>query len=212
MLQNYVDKNGEKAEHPALHGLQSWFVKQFDTYLTSKGRRLLGWEEIFEGGLAPGATVMSWRSWKNEVNGIAAANAGHDVVMASNSHLYLDYYQQEQGTPDFREPWAWGSHISLERVYSYEPVPSAVASGRTKHILGAQAQLWAEYIKTPKHLEYMAWPRLSALSEVVWSPAERKNYTDFESRIKTHLKRLNAIGVNYRPLDGPAWRWPEYRQ
>jgi hexosaminidase len=208
MLQNYVDKNGEKAEHPALHGLQSWFVKQFDTYLTSKGRRMIGWDEILEGGLAPGATVMSWRG---ESGGIAAAKAGHDVVMASNGYLYLDYYQQKQDTPNFREPWTIGGFVSLEKTYSFEPIPKEIPLEKAKHVLGAQAQLWSEYIKTPKHLEYMAWPRLSALSEVVWSPAEHKNYTDFESRIKTHLKRLNAIGVNYRPLNGPVWSFPEYR-
>jgi hexosaminidase len=208
MLQKYVDKNGKNAEHPALHGLQSWFVKQFDSYVTSKGRRIIGWDEILEGGLAPGATVMSWRG---ESGGIAAANANHDVVMASNGYLYLDYYQQERGTPNFREPWTIGGFVSLEKTYSFEPIPKEIAPEKAKHVLGAQAQLWTEYIATPKRLEYMAWPRLSALSEVVWSPAEQKNFKDFESRLKTHLKRLNAIGVNYRPLNGPAWTFPEFR-
>jgi hexosaminidase len=214
-IQNYVNPTtGRRAEHPALHDLQSWFIKQFDDYLTLKGRRLIGWDEIFEeggkSGLAPGATVMSWRG---EAHGIAAANASHDVVMASNGHLYIDYYQdQRQDNRNFREPAGIGGFISLERVYSFEPIPKEIAPGNAKHILGAQAQLWSEYIPNPRHLEYMAWPRLAALSEVVWSPAESKNYQDFESRIKTHLKRLDAIGVSYRPLTGPAWPYPDARR
>jgi hexosaminidase len=208
MIQNYVGNDGKRAEHPALHGLQSWFIKQFDAYLASKGRRLIGWDEILEGGLAPGATVMSWRG---EAGGIEAANAGHDVVMASNGYLYIDYYQQQPRTPNFREPWSIGGFIPLEKVYSFEPVPPTIAPDKAKHVLGAQAQLWAEYIATPRHLEYMAWPRLAALSEVVWSPAESKNFSDFESRVKAHLQRLDAIGVNYRPLNGPAWPFPEFR-
>jgi len=208
MIQNYVDANGKKAEHPALHGLQSWFVKQFDSYLASKGRRLIGWDEILEGGLAPGATVMSWRG---EDGGIAAANQGHDVVMASNGYLYLDYYQERRGTPNFREPWTIGGYIPLEKTYSFEPIPDKIAPEKAKHVLGAQGQLWAEYINSPKRLEYMAWPRLAALSEVVWSQKEAREYKGFESRLKTHLRRLEAIGVNYRPLTGPAWPFPEFR-
>jgi hexosaminidase len=150
-------------------------------------------------------------SWRGEAGGIQAANAGHDVVMASNGYLYIDYYQQEQGTPNFREPWSIGGFIPLERVYSFEPVPPTIAPDKAKHVLGAQAQLWAEYIPNPRHLEYMAWPRLAALSEVVWSSAASKNFSDFESRVKTHLQRLDAIGVNYRPLNGPAWHFPEFR-
>ncbi|MCL1908360.1 MAG: beta-N-acetylhexosaminidase [Holophagaceae bacterium] len=207
-LQNYLNDAGKKAEHPALHALQSWFVKQFDSYLASKGRRLIGWDEILEGGLAPGATVMSWRG---EAGGIAAANSGHDVVMASNGYLYLDYYQQRQGTPGFREPWTIGGYIPLEKTYSFEPVPSEISPEKAKHVLGAQAQLWSEYIGSPRRLEYMAWPRLAAVSEVVWSPAEKKNFPDFESRLKAHFERLSAIGVNFRPLDGPAWVFPEFR-
>jgi len=207
-IQNYVDANGKRAEHPALHGLQSWFVKQFDTYLASKGRRLIGWDEILEGGLAPGATVMSWRG---EDGGIAAANLGHDVVMASNGYLYLDYYQERQGAPNFREPWTIGGYIPLEKTYSFEPIPDKIAPDKAKHVLGAQGQLWAEYITSPKRLEYMAWPRLAALSEVVWSQKEAKDFKGFESRLKTHLRRLDALGVNYRPLTGPAWPFPEFR-
>jgi len=208
-LQNYVDQNGRRAEHPALHGLQSWFIRQFDTYLASKGRRLIGWDEILEGGLAPGATVMSQRE---NAGGIVADNASYDVVRATNSYLYLDYYQQRQGTPDFREPLAMGSFVSLEKTYSFEPIPKGIAPEKVKHILGAQGQLWTEYITTPRHLEYMAWPRLAALAEVAWTPAENKNFQDFESRIKTHFKRLDALGVNYRPLTGPVWRYPEFRR
>jgi hexosaminidase len=205
-LQEYVDANGRRADHPALHALQSWFIKQFDEYLTSKRRRLVGWDEILEGGLASGATVMS--RWA-DAQGVQAANAGHDVVMASNRHAYFDYYQQRQGTPNFREPWAIGGFVSLEQVYAFEPILSTIAPDKTKHVLGVQGQLWTEYIPTSSHLEYLGWPRLTALSEVVWTPAEKKNYEEFESRLKIHLQRLDALGVNYRPPDGPRQPYPQ---
>jgi hexosaminidase len=176
--------------------LQSWFVKQMDTYLTGKGRRLIGWDEILEGGLAPGATVMSWRG---EKGGITAARAGHDVVMAPEKPVYFDHYQSKGPL----EPAAIGGHNPIEDVYAYEPVPKELGEKEAKHVLGAQAQLWTEYMPNGKHLEYMAWPRLSALSEVVWSPKEARDLAGFKARLTPHLARLKTLDVNFRPLEGP---------
>ncbi len=174
--------------------LQSWFIEQMDTFLTEHGRRLVGWDEILQGGLAPGATVMSWRG---EQGGIAAANAGHDVVMAPTSHTYLDYYQ---GSPE-SEPLGIGGNLPLAKVYSYDPIPAAIAPDKAKHVLGVQGQLWGEYIPTPEHLEYMAYPRAAALAEVAWSAREAKDYEHFLGRLRHHLNRLEAMSVNFRPLD-----------
>jgi hexosaminidase len=177
------------------HGLQSWFIRQMDAFLASKGRRLIGWDEILEGGLAENAVVMSWRGVEG---GIAAARAGHDVVMTPTSHTYLDYYQSKDQA---REPLAIGGFLPLETVYSYEPVPAQLEAQFAKHVLGAQAQVWTEYMPDPKQVEYMAFPRLSALAEVVWSPKDGKDYADFLKRLGAHLQRLQALDVNFRPLE-----------
>ncbi|TKJ37715.1 MAG: beta-N-acetylglucosaminidase [Planctomycetes bacterium B3_Pla] len=174
--------------------LHSWFIKQMDTFLTRHSRRLVGWDEILQGGLAPGATVMSWRG---EQGGITAANAGHDVVMAPTSHTYFDYYQG----PAEQEPRAIGGNLPLEKVYGFEPVPEAVAAEKTRHILGVQGQLWGEYISTAEHREYMAYPRAAALAEVGWSPKASKDYESFLARLSRHLDRLKVMGVNYRKPD-----------
>ncbi len=176
------------------HELHSWFIKQMDTFLTKNNRRLLGWDEILQGGLAPGATVMSWRGIKG---GITAANAGHDVVMAPTSHTYFDYYQG----PRENEPLAIGGFLPLDKVYQYDPIPKAITPEKAGHVLGVQGQLWGEYISTQKHREYMAYPRAIALAEVAWSRNELKNYENFISRLHHHLKRLEAKDINYRPLD-----------
>lgn len=173
--------------------LQSWFIKQLDTYFTESGRRLIGWDEILEGGLAPGAAVMSWRG---EEGGINAAQAGHDVVMSPTSHVYFDYYQSEDTE---NEPLAIGGYLPLERVYEYQPVPAAL-SHIADRVLGAQFNLWSEYMPTAAQVEYMAFPRGSALAEVVWS-TQRPSYDDFLGRLREHLKRLDAMNVHYRPLD-----------
>lgn len=178
------------------HELQSYFVHRIEKYLNAHGRRIIGWDEILEGGLAPNATVMSWRG---ENGGIQAARAGHDVVMASNTHLYFDYYQAR---PE-NEPLSIGGFIPLEKVYGYDPVPSVLTDAQKKHIIGVQAQLWAEYISTPEHDEYMAFPRGCALAEIAWTPAEKKDYGDFYARLTDHIKRLSRLNVNYRPLDPP---------
>ena len=176
------------------HELHSWFIKQMDAFLTEKNRRLLGWDEILQGGLAPGATVMSWRGIQG---GITAAKAGHDVVMAPTSHTYFDYYQG----PRENEPLAIGGFLPLEKVYQYDPIPEAITNENSKHVLGVQGQLWGEYISNQKHLEYMAYPRAVALAEVGWSQNELKSYENFTYRLRHHLKRLEAKGINYRKLD-----------
>jgi len=174
--------------------LHSWFIRQMDAFLTSHGRRLIGWDEILQGGLAPGAAVMSWRG---EAGGITAAQAGHDVVMAPTSHTYFDYYQG----PSQSEPKAIGGDLRLERVYQYEPIPAALNADQAKRVLGGQAQLWGEYISNQKHRFYMTYPRAAAMAEVVWSPRESRNWSQFLTRLSSHLARLKVLEVNYRPLD-----------
>jgi hexosaminidase len=176
--------------------LQSWFIKQIDAWLTARGRRLIGWNEILQGGLAPGAAVMSWQG---EEGGIAAAKSGHDVVMAPEDSVYLDHYQAKGP----HEPVAIGGFTPLEQVYAYDPIPKALTPAQAKHVLGAQAQLWTEYMPNARHVEYMAWPRLCALAEVVWSPQEGRQLERFKGRLGQHLDRLKILDVNFRPLDGP---------
>ena len=175
------------------HELQSWFIRQMDGFLTRRGRRLVGWDEILEGGLAPNATVMSWRG---TAGGVAAARAGHDVVMSPTSHVYLDYVQSRDRAA---EPVGPGAVLTLDTVYAFEPVPAELTPAEARHVLGAQANLWTEYVPNPKHAEYMAYPRLSALAEVVWTPREGKDFADFRRRLGAHLRRLDALDVNYRP-------------
>jgi hexosaminidase len=171
--------------------LQSWFIHQFDSFLSAKGRRLVGWDEILEGGLAPNAVLMSWRG----VNGgIEAARSQHDVIMTPTSHTYFDYYQSREPG----EPLAIGGFLPLDSVYAYEPIPAELEPQYAKHILGAQAQLWTEYMPDGPHVEYMAWPRLSALAEVVWSPRSLRDMADFRRRLPGHLLRLDGLSVNYR--------------
>ena len=174
--------------------LHSWFIKQMDIFLTKHGRRLVGWDDILQGGLAPGAVVMSWRG---EAGGISSANAGHDVVMAPTSHTYFDYYQG----PAEKEPRAIGGFVPLQKVYQYEPIPKAIDAEKAGHVLGVQAQLWGEYIPNPRHLEYMAYPRAAALAEVGWSSKSSKDYDHFLARLRRHVQRLKARQINYRPLD-----------
>ena len=176
------------------HELQSWFVRRIERFLDAHGRRLIGWDEILEGGLAPNATVMSWRGVQG---GIEAARQGHDVVMTPTSHVYFDYLQGDSA----QEPLGIGGFLPLERVYSFEPVPEELAPDEARRVLGAQANLWTEYIPTEEHAEYMLNPRLLALSEVVWSPAEVRDFRDFARRLPWHLQRLDALGIRYRVPD-----------
>ncbi|RCW31591.1 family 20 glycosylhydrolase [Marinilabilia salmonicolor] len=181
-----IRREGLKNEHE----LQSYFITRMEKFLNKHGRQIIGWDEILEGGLAPGATVMSWRG---EAGGIEAAKMGHDVIMTPNSHLYLDYYQ----TDPENEPLGIGGYLPLEKVYSYHPVPEALTDEEAKHILGAQGNLWTEYVKTADHVEYMVYPRAVALSEVVWTPKEQRDYSNFLSRLEKHYKRLDILDVNY---------------
>ena len=174
--------------------LQSYFIRRMEQFINSKGRRMIGWDEILEGGLAPDATVMSWRG---EDGGIAAARQGHDVIMTPDAYLYFDHYQGDRA----KEPLAIGGMLPLDKVYSYNPMPAALNAEEQKHILGAQANVWTEYIADPHQVEYMLFPRLFALAEVVWSPqAQRRKYPDFLQRVPPQLARLKRQGVNYRPL------------
>src|SRR6185503_719818 len=149
--------------------MQSYFIRRIEQFLNSKGRRMIGSDEILEGGLAPDATVMSWRG---EDGGIAAARQGHDVIMSPSAYLYFDHYQGDRN----REPLAIGGMLPLEKVYSYNPAPAALDPEEQKHILGAQANLWTEYIADPSQAEYMLFPRLFALAELAWSPEGARNY------------------------------------
>jgi len=178
--------------------LQSWITAQMSQWLAARGRALIGWDEILEGGtegLAPNAVVMSWRGIDG---GVAAAQAGHDVVMTPTSNTYFDYYQSQNTAV---EPLAIGGFLPLETVYAYEPIPPALDSIQGKHVLGTQGQIWTEYQRTPKNVEYMVFPRLVALAEVAWTPARLKNYADFTARLRAHLARLNVLDVNYRPMN-----------
>lgn len=173
------------------HELQSYFITRMEKFLNSKGKHIIGWDEILEGGLAPNAVVMSWRG--NE-GGIAAAKSKHKVVMSPYSHCYFDYYQTESRES---EPLAIGGFLPLEKIYSFNPVPPELTEDEGKYIIGAQGNVWTEYIPTPEHIEYMAFPRLSAMAEVVWTEDSNKDFDDFQLRMNKHYKRLDAIGTNY---------------
>jgi hexosaminidase len=179
--------------------LQSWFVRHFDKWLSARGRRLIGWDEILEGGLAAGAAVSSWRGYQG---GITAARAGHDVVMCPEQQVYLDHRQA--AGPD--EPVPIGYVRTLEDVYRFEPVPPELTETEARHVLGTQANVWTEVMEDPARVDYQTFPRLAAFAEVAWSalpaPAER-DFADFERRMAAHYGRLDALGVAYRPPTGP---------
>jgi hexosaminidase len=175
--------------------LQSWFIRRMETFLNRHGRKLIGWDEILEGGVAPSALVMSWRG---EEGGITAARAGQDVVMAPQKQVYFDHYQSGNTAS---EPLAIGGLTPVEQVYQYEPIPPQLDQKSSRHVLGAQGQLWTEYIPTPSHAEYMTFPRLCALSEVLWSHVPNRDLVHFLPRLKMHLQRLKLLNVNFRPLD-----------
>ncbi|MBK8557150.1 MAG: family 20 glycosylhydrolase [Lewinellaceae bacterium] len=172
------------------HELQSYFIGRVEKILDKYDKKLIGWDEILEGGLAPSATVMSWRGTDG---GIAAAQAGHDAIMTPGSHCYFDHYQSDPAT----EPTAIGGYTTVEKVYGYEPIPAVLKPAEAKHILGAQGNVWTEYMETPDYVEYMAFPRAIALAEVVWSPRASRDWDYFAYRLKTDFKRLDAMGVNY---------------
>ena len=156
----------------------------------TKAKKLLGWDEILEGGISPNAMVMSWRGTKG---GIEAAKQNHDVVMSPNSYFYIDYYQSEAKT----EPIAIGGFLPLSKCYSFEPDLPELTAEEAKHVVGIQANLWTEYISNLPYAEYMTYPRALALSEVSWSPKGSKNYEDFKKRLKGHMPSMDALKINY---------------
>jgi len=197
-VKNQWEGNREIQEHMAavnvhtMDELQSWFIRQISDFVTKAGRRIIGWDEILEGGLAPGAMVMSWRG---EEGGIAAAKMGHDVIMCPRVPTYFDYYQSEALS---EEPLCIGNTVTLKQVYDYDPVPGMLTPEEASHVIGVQGQLWTEYIASTSRLEYMAFPRACALAEVAWSPQGTLNYENFQKRLAKHLRRLDCQDVRYR--------------
>ena len=184
--QKLIKREGLKDEH----GLQSYFIARMEKYINTKGKQIIGWDEILEGGLAPNATVMSWRGTSGAVQ---AAKEGHDVILTPGSHCYFDHYQSENEN----EPLAIGGFLPLEKVYHFNPIPEELTNKEATYVLGAQGNVWTEYMKTEKQVEYMAFPRAVALSEVLWSSPENKNYSDFIYRLEQYQKRLDQLDVNY---------------
>ena len=187
------------------HELQSWFIQRIEKFVNAKGRKIIGWDEILEGGLAPNAAVMSWQGIEG---GIAAARSGHYAVMSPGSHCYFDHYQGDPAN----EPLAIGGFTTVQKVYSYEPIPAELKPEEHKYILGAQGNVWTEYILTPEHVEYMAVPRMLALAEVLWTPKEKRNEADFIARLEREFPMLETMKVNaskslyqvsIRPEQGP---------
>ena len=178
-------------KHSKEERLQSFVINHIEKFLNDHGRQIIGWDEILEGGLAPNATVMSWRG---EKGGIEAAKQKHDVIMTPNTYLYFDYYQAKDVD---NEPFGIGGYLPLERVYSYEPMPASLTPEEQKYIKGVQANLWTEYIATFPHAQYMVLPRWAALCEIQWSSPEKKNYADFLSRLPQLIKWYDAEGYNY---------------
>jgi hexosaminidase len=171
------------------HGLQSYFIQRIEKHINSKGRSIIGWDEILEGGLAPNAAVMSWRGTQG---GIESAKQGHDVVMTPDSHCYLNFYQSEDQTDSI----AWGGFLPLKRVYGYEPIPAELNAEQAKYIKGVQGNLWTEYIKSSALAEYMLFPRAVALAEIGWTK-QKPGFDHFTARLIPYLKRLEKHGVNY---------------
>ncbi|MBE0678317.1 MAG: family 20 glycosylhydrolase [Bacteroidales bacterium] len=186
LCQKRIADNNLKDEHE----LQSYFVRRIEAFLSTRGKKIIGWDEILEGGIADNAAVMSWRG---HAGGIQAANMGHDVVMTPHSFVYLDYYQSE-----YNEPLAIGGMLDMMKVYSIDIMPSEIAEDKRKHIIGAQSNVWTEYMADSKHVEYMVFPRLAALAEALWTPAKGLDYEDFTSRMNAQYARYDALGIGYR--------------
>ncbi|TCK67604.1 hexosaminidase [Winogradskyella wandonensis] len=181
-----IKSEGLKDEHE----LQNYFITRMEKYLNSKGRQIIGWDEILEGGLAPNATVMSWRGTEGAVE---AAKSGHNVIMTPTSHCYLDYYQSD--TDD--EPLAIGGYLPLEKVYSFNPIPEELNEEEAQYVLGSQGNIWTEYMPTEAQVEYMAYPRILAIAEVNWTKSENKNYENFVTRVENFHRRLDVLNINY---------------
>ena len=191
-IQKKIKELGLKNEEE----LQSYFMKRIEKFVNAKGRKVIGWDEIIEGGLSPNVTVMSWRGMEG---GITAAKSGHDVIMAPIQYTYFWWYQDDPK----KEPLAAGGYLPMEKVYSFEPVDSSLTSEEAKYVLGAHGSAWAEYMESEAKVEYMVFPRISALAEVVWTPKEMKNWKDFTARMSKQFKRYDKRKINYAktPLD-----------
>jgi hexosaminidase len=200
VAQEVIRREGLKDSHE----LQSYFIRRIEKILNARGRKLIGWDEIVEGGLSPTATVMYWRDHRNTGPGVRldldparlATAQGNDVVMTPNGSFYFDHYQvnpEREG-----QPLAIGGLTTLEEVYGYDPVPADLSPEQARHIIGAQANVWTEYMKTSDHVEYMVFPRALALAEVVWSPKEARDWTAFLARAKVNVKMLDELKVRYR--------------
>lgn len=171
------------------HGLQSYFIQRMEKYINSKGRQIIGWDEILEGGLAPNALVMSWRG---EEGGISSANLGHETIMTPNSYVYFDYAQTKK-----EDSLVIGGFLPLDKVYNYEPIPRELPVDKAKFILGGQANLWTEYISNPSKAEYMLFPRLTALSEVLWSQKGKRDWNAFRKKMPAIIAHYEQWGINY---------------
>jgi len=188
--QDRIKKEGLHDEHE----LQSYFIQRMEKYLNSKGKSIIGWDEILEGGLAPNATVMSWRGTKG---GIEAAKQHHNVMMTPGHSCYFDHYQVKDEEAKAKEPLAIGGNTSVLDVYAYEPTPEELTEEESKYILGAQGNVWTEYMKTTDYVEYMILPRMTALSEAVWSPKASRNWDDFYVRLQYLSNRFDVLKLNY---------------
>lgn len=186
--QQLMKEKGLKDEHE----LQSYFIQRMEKYINNKGRTIIGWDEILEGGLAPNAMVMSWRG---EEGGIAAAKQSHYVIMTPGSHVYFDHSQVKQD-----DSLTIGGYTTVRKVYSYEPVPRQLSAAESKYVMGAQANVWSEYMEYPSKVEYQVFPRMSALSEVLWSPKQTRDWNDFEPRLREQLKRYDLWKAHYGPV------------
>jgi hexosaminidase len=186
-VQRMIRRLGLKDEH----ALQSYFIRRMEKFVNSKGRSIIGWDEILEGGLAANATVMSWRG---EEGGIAAAKQKHDVIMTPNTYLYFDYTQGQPAT----EPLNAAAYLPLKTVYNYEPLPASLTPAEQRYIKGVQGNIWTEFIPDQQMLDYMIWPRALALSEIAWAQPARKNYNRFRQKLPLELARMNYAGINFR--------------
>ncbi|MBY0347653.1 MAG: family 20 glycosylhydrolase, partial [Hydrotalea flava] len=183
--QQLMKEKGIKDEHE----LQSYFIQRIEKYINIKGRQIIGWDEILEGGLAPNATVMSWRG---EKGGIEAAQQKHNVIMTPGAWCYFDHSPNKQ-----EDSLTIGGYTPVQKVYSYEPVPKELSADEAKYVLGAQGNVWTEYMQYPTKVEYMILPRMSALSEVLWSPANKKNWNNFENKLIKDTKRYQLWQVHF---------------
>ena len=197
--QGMIKKLGLKDEN----GLQSYFITRMEKFINSKGRQIIGWDEILDGGIAPNATIMSWRGTKG---GIAAAEQDHYAIMTPLTHCYLDYNQYDP----YLEPLAIGNFLTLQKTYSYNPMPQELEKEKQKYILGVQGNMWNEYCPTNENMQGKAYPRAIALAEVGWTENFRKDYYDFASRLKQHFKRLDIMGINYSKTMFDVLATPEY--